>query len=126
MLAAGNMGAIFAAVASVVARDGKAFHFVLLRLTGGTPRRNADMAMQFLSDNAASVHPAVWRALQAADAPDVPYDEDALSQRLDAAFSELFGRDCAALWVASALLAAGLGLAFVPLRGVLPSSGPPG
>ena len=25
------------------------------------------MAMQFMSDNAASVHPALWRALQAAD-----------------------------------------------------------
>ena len=55
--------------------------------------------MQFLSDNAARVHPQVWAAMQAADAPDAPYDNDALSQRLDMAFSELFGRDCAALWV---------------------------
>ncbi len=67
--------------------------------------------MQFLSDNAAAVHPAVWRAMQAADAADVPYDGDAISQRLDAAFSALFGRDCAALWVASGTAANALALA---------------
>jgi threonine aldolase len=59
------------------------------------------MAMQFLSDNAASVHPKLWEAMRAADAPDVPYDGDSLSQALDDAFSALFGRPCAALWVAS-------------------------
>ncbi len=57
--------------------------------------------MQFLSDNAASVHPALWDAMKAADAPDSPYDGDAVSQRLDAAFSEVFGRECAVLWVAT-------------------------
>ena len=57
--------------------------------------------MQFLSDNAASVHPAVWRAMQAADAPDVPYDGDRFSARLDDAFSALFGRPCTALWAAT-------------------------
>ncbi|HOB13474.1 MAG TPA: low specificity L-threonine aldolase, partial [Novosphingobium sp.] len=57
--------------------------------------------MQFLSDNAASVHPLVWDAMRAADAPQPPYDGDALSQRLDAAFSDLFGRPCTALWVAT-------------------------
>jgi threonine aldolase len=57
--------------------------------------------MQFLSDNAAAVHPKVWAALQRADAADSPYDGDALSQRLDTAFSDLFGRECAALWVAT-------------------------
>ncbi len=56
---------------------------------------------QFLSDNVASVHPAVWDAMRAADEADAPYDGDVLSQRMDAAFSELFGRDCAALWVAT-------------------------
>ena len=55
--------------------------------------------MQFLSDNVARVHPRVWAAMQAADAPDAGYDGDALSQRLDAAFAQVFGRDCAALWV---------------------------
>ena len=69
------------------------------------------MAMQFLSDNAASVHPALWRAMQAADAPDSPYDGDALSQRLDAAFSEVFGRDCAVLWAATGTSANCLALA---------------
>ena len=55
--------------------------------------------MQFLSDNAARVHPRVWAAMQAADAPDTPYDTDALSRRMDEAFTALFGRECAALWV---------------------------
>ena len=67
--------------------------------------------MQFLSDNAAPVHPKVWDALRAADAADSPYDNDALSQRLDAAFSALFGRDCAALWVATGTAANCLALA---------------
>jgi len=57
--------------------------------------------MQFLSDNAARVHPAVWAAMQAADSADRPYDGDALSQRMDEAFSALFGRDVAAIWVAT-------------------------
>ena len=67
--------------------------------------------MQFLSDNAAAVHPAVWRALQAADENDQPYDGDALSGRLDAAFTALFGRECAALWVATGTAANCLALA---------------
>ena len=57
--------------------------------------------MQFLSDNAAAVHPQVWDALHRADAADTPYDTDAISRRLDAAFSALFERDVAALWVAT-------------------------
>lgn len=77
-----------------------------------------DMDMQFLSDNAARVHPAVWRAIAAADAPDAPYDGDALSQRLDEAFSVLFNRPCVALWVASGTAANCLGLAaLVPPHG---------
>lgn len=76
------------------------------------------MAMQFLSDNAAAVHPAIWRAMQAADAPDAPYDNDALSQRLDSAFADLFGRDCAVLWVATGTAANCLALAaLVPPHG---------
>jgi threonine aldolase len=55
----------------------------------------------FLSDNAAKVHPQVWEAMRAADEADSPYDGDALSAELDARFSELFGRECAALWVAT-------------------------
>jgi len=67
--------------------------------------------MQFLSDNAAAVHPLVWEAMRAADSPDSPYDGDALSQELDARFSALFGRDCAALWVATGTAANCLALA---------------
>lgn len=57
--------------------------------------------MQFLSDNAASVHPRLWSAMQAVDTPDSPYDGDAVSQQLDEAFGAVFGRDCSVLWVAT-------------------------
>jgi len=67
--------------------------------------------MQFLSDNAAAVHPQVWRAMQAADTADTPYDTDALSRQLDEAFSALFGREVAALWVATGTAANCLALA---------------
>jgi len=68
-------------------------------------------SMQFLSDNAAPVHPRVWEAMRAADEADAPYDGDALSQRLDEAFSALFGRECTALWVATGTAANCLALA---------------
>jgi threonine aldolase len=78
------------------------------------------MAMQFTSDNAAAVHPALWQAMMAADAPDAPYDGDALSRRLDGAFTGLFGRDCAALWVATGTAANCLALAaLVPPHGAV-------
>lgn len=84
----------------------------------GAAIRNADMAMQFLSDNAAPVHPAVWQAMHAADPPDVPYDGDALTGRLDAAFSDLFGRDCEVLWVSTGTAANCIALAtMVPPHG---------
>lgn len=74
--------------------------------------------MQFMSDNAASVHPNVWAALLAADAPDAPYDGDALSARLDTAFAEVFGRPCWTLWVASGTAANCLALStMVPPQG---------
>ena len=74
--------------------------------------------MQFLSDNAAAVHPAVWEAMRAADGPDRPYDNDALSGALDEAFSALFGRDCVAIWVASGTAANCLALgSMVPPHG---------
>ena len=77
--------------------------------------------MQFLSDNAAAVHPAVWKAMMAADAADAPYDNDVLSRELDGRFSALFGRECAALWVASGTAANCLALATLvqPHGGVL-------
>ncbi|WP_284123789.1 threonine aldolase family protein [Parerythrobacter aestuarii] len=67
--------------------------------------------MRFLSDNAATVHPKVWDALQAADEVDTPYDGDSWSQRLDTAFGELFGREVAVLWVATGTAANCLALA---------------
>lgn len=74
--------------------------------------------MQFLSDNAAAVHPKVWAALQAADSPDSPYDGDALSQQLDGLFGDVFGRECAVLWVATGTAANCLALAtLVPPHG---------
>ncbi|NQX95395.1 MAG: low specificity L-threonine aldolase, partial [Erythrobacter sp.] len=66
---------------------------------------------KFLSDNAAAVHPAVWEAMRAADQADNPYDGDALSAELDARFTDLFGRECAALWVATGTAANCLALA---------------
>ncbi|MEP3760057.1 MAG: beta-eliminating lyase-related protein, partial [Marinomonas sp.] len=65
----------------------------------------------FLSDNAAKVHPQVWEAMRAADNADAPYDGDALSADLDARFSDLFGRECSALWVATGTAANCLALA---------------
>ncbi|MEE4289380.1 MAG: beta-eliminating lyase-related protein, partial [Erythrobacter sp.] len=53
----------------------------------------------------------VWEAMARADAADKPYDGDALSAELDARFSDLFGRDCAALWVATGTAANCLALA---------------
>ena len=55
----------------------------------------------FLSDNAAAVHPRLWEAMRDADQPDNPYDGDRLSAELDARFTALFARECAALWVAT-------------------------
>ncbi len=77
--------------------------------------------MQFLSDNAAAVHPQVWDALHRADAADTPYDTDAVSRRLDEAFSALFGREVAALWVATGTAANCLALSTMvaPHGGVL-------
>ena len=57
--------------------------------------------MRFLSDNAAPVHPNVLAALAKADEHDLPYDGDRWSAALDERFSELFGRECAALWIAT-------------------------
>ncbi len=74
--------------------------------------------MQFHSDNAAPVHPKVWEAMRAADGLDMGYDGDALSARLDAAMSDMFGADCAVLWVATGTAANCLALAsMVPPEG---------
>ena len=57
--------------------------------------------MRFLSDNAAKVRPNVLAALAKADDHDLPYDGDRWSAALDERFSELFGRECAGLWIAT-------------------------
>ena len=75
-------------------------------------------ARQFLSDNAAAVHPRVWEAMRAVDAADAPYDGDRASAALDERFSALFGRECAVLWVATGTAANCLALAtMVPPHG---------
>ena len=77
--------------------------------------------MQFLSDNAALVHPKLWDAMRAADAVSLPYDGDAASQALDERFAALFGRDCAVLWAATGTAAncLALGAMCPPHGGVL-------
>lgn len=67
--------------------------------------------MHFLSDNVAVVCPEVMAALEAANHVDLPYDEDALSARLDGAFSALFETHVQALWVATGTAANALALA---------------
>jgi threonine aldolase len=77
--------------------------------------------MRFFSDNAAAVSPEVLAAIAAADRVDTAYDGDAFSRRLSAAFSELFEREVAALWVATGTAANCLALAEYcpPYRGVI-------
>lgn len=67
--------------------------------------------MRFLSDNVASVHPAVFDALAAANAPDAGYDHDALSRQLDTRFSDLFETQVKAYRIATGTAANSLGLA---------------
>jgi len=49
--------------------------------------------------------------MRAADLADSPYDGDRLSRQLDDAFAELFGKECAVLWVATGTAANCLALA---------------
>ena len=67
--------------------------------------------MRFFSDNAAACHSAVLEALARANAIDTAYDGDALSARLDGAFSDLFETRVRALWVATGTAANCLALA---------------
>jgi threonine aldolase len=77
--------------------------------------------MRFFSDNAAPMHPKVLEALVAANKVDTAYDGDAWSQRLDGAFSELFGTEVRAFWVTTGTAANGLALAALcpPYRAIL-------
>ncbi|WP_411339303.1 beta-eliminating lyase-related protein [Sphingopyxis sp. J-6] len=78
-------------------------------------------ATRFFSDNAAAVHPAVMEALSAANHVDTAYDGDALSQSLDAAFSNLFETTCEVVWIPTGTAANSIILAhFVrPWQGIL-------
>ncbi|HEX4739421.1 MAG TPA: beta-eliminating lyase-related protein [Allosphingosinicella sp.] len=67
--------------------------------------------MRFFSDNAAPACPEVMAALAEANVVDTAYDGDRWSARLDDAFSELFGTEVAALWVATGTAANSLALA---------------
>ncbi|MFN3944170.1 MAG: threonine aldolase family protein [Allosphingosinicella sp.] len=67
--------------------------------------------MRFFSDNAAAVCPEAMAAIATADGLDTAYDGDRLSRRLSEAFSELFGTEVAALWVATGTAANSLALA---------------
>lgn len=77
--------------------------------------------MRFFSDNAAPACPEVLAALAAANVQDTAYDGDALSQSLDARFSELFGTDVAVLWLPTGTAANSLALASLcpPYGGVV-------
>ncbi len=76
---------------------------------------------RFFSDNAAPVHPQIMAAITAANMVDSPYDGDALSQRLDAAFGAMFGTDVRVFWVPTGTAANGLALAALckPYQGVI-------
>jgi threonine aldolase len=78
-------------------------------------------ATRFFSDNAATVHPVVMEALAAANHVDTAYDGDALSQSLDATFSELFETTCEVVWIPTGTAANSIILAhFVrPWQGIL-------
>lgn len=77
--------------------------------------------MRFFSDNAAPVHPKVMEAIAAANQVDTAYDGDALSRRLDGAFSDLFGTEVRAFWTTTGTAANCLALAGLcpPYRAIL-------
>ena len=77
--------------------------------------------MRFFSDNAAPAHPKVMEAIAAANRLDTAYDGDEWSQRLDDAFSNLFGTEVRAFWVTTGTAANCLALAALcpPYRAIL-------
>ncbi len=77
--------------------------------------------MRFFSDNAAPAHPKVLEAIAAANRIDTAYDGDEWSQRLDGAFSDLFGTGVRAFWVTTGTAANCLALAALcpPYGGIL-------
>jgi threonine aldolase len=77
--------------------------------------------MSFVSDNAAAAHPKVIEAIAAANRPDIAYDGDAWSRRLDGAFSELFETEVRSFWVTTGTAANCLALAAMcrPYRSII-------
>lgn len=77
--------------------------------------------MRFFSDNAAAAHPKVLEAIAAVNRVDTAYDGDEWSQRLDGAFSDLFGSQVRAFWVTTGTAANCLALAALcpPYRAIL-------
>ncbi len=76
--------------------------------------------MRFFSDNAAAACPEVMAAIGAANGMDTAYDGDALSKRLNQAFSELFGTEVEAMWVSTGTAANSLALASLcPAHGAI-------
>ena len=77
--------------------------------------------MRFFSDNAAPVHPKVMQAITDANRVDTAYDGDALSQKLDAAFGEIFDAEVSVIWVPTGTAANCLALAAMakPHQGII-------
>jgi threonine aldolase len=77
--------------------------------------------MSFVSDNAAAAHPKVIEAIAAANRPDIAYDGDAWSRRLDGAFSELLETEVRSFWVTTGTAANCLALAAMcrPYRSII-------
>jgi threonine aldolase len=77
--------------------------------------------MRFFSDNAAPAHPRVIEAIAASNRLDTAYDGDEWSKRLDGVFSDLFGTEVRAFWVATGTAANCLALAALcpPYCGIL-------
>jgi len=67
--------------------------------------------MRFFSDNAAAAHPKVIEAIAASNRLDTAYDGDQWSNRLDAAFSDVFEIEVRAFWVSTGTAANCLALA---------------
>ena len=77
--------------------------------------------MRFFSDNAAAAHSAVIEAIARSNQLDTAYDGDALSQKLDRAFSDLFETEVRAFWVLTGTAANCLALAALcpPYGGII-------
>ena len=77
--------------------------------------------MRFFSDNAAPAHPRVLEAIAASNRLDTAYDGDEWSERLNGAFSDLFGTNVRAFWVTTGTAANCLALAALcpPYRAIL-------